>query len=461
MSPDHDPARMREHVEAIRPCRLPGWLRDATDSGLVAAALTDRIDAVVPDATTVYRVRVEDARVKRRGWILRYTADIAAADGDGAVVLTAELRPPGSGWRPSPDDSAVWLPELGMAVRTLPADPGLPALPSLTDPAAARELLERVMRDSARPGLRLMDVQPRLARYKPGNRATLVYQLRYPDGADPTWPPTVVAKTYREDDGAATYAAMRALWESPLKDGRDVRLAEPLGYLPPERVLLQGPVTGDRTLSDALQLSVSAAGQVPPDLEGLLERTAAGLVALHGCGARSGPSRDVSAELNSVRQLLTRVAPSLPAAPVAAAESLLSDLAGWAAREPPMPPGPVHGAFRPAQVLLDGGSPGFIDFDGFGLGEAALDVGRFLARLGELWLTAGAPYSAGDLARQQELADAFVAGYVQRAPLPAARVAIWRSLDLAGGVVRSWSRAKSARAGVLLDLLHQSLRAQS
>jgi len=350
----------------------------------------------------------------------------------------------------------VVLPELRLTVRSVSADPGLPALPSLTEPDAARALLEQALRSRGRAELRLVAVRPRLARHKPGNRATVVYELTYAPGADPDWPRTVVAKTYRGDEGADTYAAMQALWDSRL-GGDGARVAEPLAYLPDSRTLLQGQVPGDRTLADVLLRSAPASDPVDPSLTAALHDTASGLAALHACDVHGGPTRDVSAELAGLRRLLARVAPSLPSGTAEAADALLAGLAHGAERHDAKAPGPVHGAFRPAQVLMDGGRASFIDFDGFGVGEPALDVGRFVARLGELTLAASSPRDADALIRQRTLADTFVDHYRERAPLSVARVESWQCLDLAGGVVRSWARARPARAEVLLDLLDATL----
>lgn len=464
--PDH--AAVRGLLGVMRQSRTPGWVRDALDPDLCATALAERVGDLVPGARAVRRVVVDDARARRRHWALRYGADVATDHGDERVQLVAELHPPGVA-PPASDAGTVVLPGLGLAVRAVSDDPGLEALPGLSDPATARALLERALRGPERGDLRLVAVHPRLARHKAGNRATLVYRLDYPAGADPDWPRIVVAKTYRGNEGAVTYVAMRALWQQR-KVGTDApRLAEPLAYMPESRVLLQGPVPGDRQLSDLVRSTAATtdagrsgaqtrAGPTPDStLSAALHRTARGLASLHGFGVRAGPARDVSSELAAVRRVLSRVAMSLPVDSVRAADMLLGELASRAGRQPASVPGPVHGAFRPAQVLLHDGHVGFVDFDGFGTGEPALDVGRFLARLDELWLTATARPDARSMLRRRELSAVFVSAYREQARLAGARVQAWRCLDLAGGVVRSWARAQPARAAMLIDLLDASL----
>ncbi len=460
---------MHRHLDVMRRRQLPGWLLDAVDPEQCAAALGERIGDLVPGAEALRRVTVESARARSWRWAMRYSADVTTDDGERQVSLVAELQPPGR----APDrpttvtGPAITLPGIGLTVQAVGTDPGLPALPALADPASARVRLEHALRGPTRPGLRLVDVRPRVSRYKPGHRATLVYQLQYPAGADPTWPRAVVAKTYRGEEGAATFAAMRALWSSPLGGvAATPRLAEPLAYLPDARTLLQGMVPGDRTLTEVAQRVAGAdrdgsgpgvARQAAARLEAALLQTAAGLAALHGCGAQVCVARDLPAEVSAVRRLLARVAPTLPDDTATAVGRLLDALAKRGCREDAPEPGVVHGAFRPAQVLLDGPSVGFIDFDSAGIGEAALDIGRFTARFGELWLVASPAGDGEALERQRALAGMFVQQYREHAPLSAARATTWQCLDLVGSVVRSWARVQPARAEVLLDLLEVTL----
>ena len=300
---------LRQHLAVMRGYRLPGWLRAAVDPDLLVAALCGHIAELVPGALALQRVIVDDARASRRRWTLRYSADVATVNGVRQVQLIAALWPPGTAL--PADTGGVLLPELRMTIRALSADPGLPALPSLTEPDSARALLEQALRSHTGADLRLVAVRPRLARHKPGNRATLVCELTYPPGADPAWPRTVVAKTYRGDEGAGTYAAMQALWQSRIGGRNGARVAEPLAYLPDSRTLLQGQVPGDRTLADVLLRPAAAADQEDSSLAAALRDTADGLAALHACDVRVGPTRDVATELAASRRLLARVAPSL------------------------------------------------------------------------------------------------------------------------------------------------------
>ena len=437
-------SKLRALAAALRTVELPAWLAQAMDPAAVTAELRGRIGQVVPDALDLADVRLIDVRA-RRSWSLRFDADVITAGGVRTVVLVADRPVPGV--EPTPRHGGALLPGLGLAVTATDGDTGLPALPTLSDATAVRPLLETALREGGRPGLRLEEVRPHLVRYKPGQRATLVLDLRYPPDADPAWPRRIVAKTSRGDGGASTDAWMRALWESGLGRQGVPRLAEPLGYLPGHRTLLQRALPGDRTLADLVaDPTVPADG---PALGPALHQTADGLVGLHVSGVATGPPRTTAGELETAGRLLQRLAPSLPERTRTDARAMLDSLAVLAG-EDQQPTAPVHGAFRPAQVLLDGSRPGFLDFDGFGQGEPAFDVGRFLARLAEL---------VADRTRRAQLTHAFLDRYRAGAPLPAPRTALWVCLDLATGAIRSWYRASPARAALLLDLLDDALDA--
>lgn len=437
-----DVATLRALVTTLRTAALPTWLLPALDPAAVRAELRPRIGEVVPDALDLAEVRLQDVRA-RRSWALRFEADVVTSDGARTVVLVAERPLPGA--EPTPRPGAVLLPGSGLSVVAAGNDPGLPALPTLMDPQSARPVIESALRTRGLPVVGLETPGSRLVRYKPGHRATVVHDLAYSPDGDPSWPRRIITKTYSDDGGSSTEEWMRALWHSEL-GGKDLpRLAEPLGYLPEHRTLLQRAIPGDRTLADL----VTDPTAPPGSLEAALQRTADALVALHSSGVSTGPPRTATAELDTTRRLLGRLAPSMPSAILADAETF----AGWLQARMGRPPErtvPVHGAFRPAQVLLDGARPGFLDFDGFGQGEAALDTSRFVAKLVEL---------AGDRSRGRELAHTFLDRYRSEAPLPAERTTLWLVLDLFAGSVRCWYRAQHARAQVLLSLLDDALAA--
>jgi hypothetical protein len=321
---------------------------------------------------------------------------------DSLIALTGSLDPthvqlstesdvsPVTGLVPRFGDPAwsAMLPDLGLSLHTAANDEDLPALALLADPSRARALLEQAIDAQARPGIRISGCEPRIVRYARGTRVTLVVQLRYGADADPTWPRVVVAKVYRSDEGAHTFAAMRMLWATDLSSGRVVTIAEPLAFLPEHRLLVQGLVPGEGTLTDLLV-------RVAPDADGLamdrlleaLRCTAQGLAALHSCGVQHGEVRTPAAQLGRLPKTLGRLARTVPSV-AGVDEQLIVPLEQRAGGVPSDPPLAAHGGFRPAQVLVSDTGVAFIDFDGYCAAEPAFDIGRFRARLREVGLAA-------------------------------------------------------------------------
>ena len=134
------------------------------------------------------------------------------------------------GWR-------GYLSDLRLQLEVEVADAALPALPTLVDADEAAMFLQGVLRDAGHD-VDVAGCVPDVVRYKPGSRCTIVYRMHYRGrpGPDP-----LVAKTHQGDKGRTAWEAMQALWERPVARDGVVILAEPLAYLPEDRVLVQGP----------------------------------------------------------------------------------------------------------------------------------------------------------------------------------------------------------------------------
>ena len=119
-----------------------------------------------------------------------------------------------------------------------------------------------------------------------------------------------------------------------------------------------------------------------------------------------------------------------------------------------------HGDFTPGQLVRVPGALGLLDLDTLSLGDAACDLGRFLAyaqmrsaRLGHSPSRAAAAGAAFLDAYGQSLGDRIDrVDPVDRAGL-AARVSAYRRLNLALLALRATRRFKSARAELALTFL--------
>ena len=193
----------------------------------------------------------------------------------------------------------------------------------------------------------------------------------------------------------------------------------------------------------------------------MLARTAAALAALHGSGARYGRSATWDEELAEVREVVARLATTVPHIGTAA-DPLLRRLEACTRRLPADPLVSAHHDFRPAQVLLHQGRIGFIDFDGACRAEPALDLGRFRAKLRDIGISAFcrvrvAPWPGMPLERHlrllDELCDDFLAAYRRHAPVTAERVALWETTDLLTALLHAWTKVRTARVDPRLAVL--------
>jgi hypothetical protein len=300
-------------------------------------------------------------------------------------------------------------------------------------------------------------------RYKPGSRATVVYGLSYaPEHADKNWPPIVVAKTYSGKKGQNAYDGMAALWASALASGDLVTLAEPLAYIPEQKVLVQGPIYEEQTLEDMLKAAVKAGTpEALAELDEYMRKTADGLAALHTSGVLYGETITFEDELAEVREVIARLAGPAPQL-ADAAEPLLQHLEALASETPSDALRPAHRAFRPAQVLIYQGKIGFIDFDGFGQSEPALDLSRFTRKTRALGLDAakvdpGSEAGVARLEQMEAICERFLGAYEQHIPASRPRIALWEALDLLTLVLYCWTKIEPERLKANMALLERHL----
>lgn len=464
---------------------LPDWLIAVTDPATFCAALARAVPELAAGDLTITECDIGHVRIKRDVWIGVYELTLADRQSDQprSVALRGTLLPPtqpepelaredarraqpafgAEGWR-------AYLPDLRIQLELRPPDAALPALPILTDPEQARALLEQSIRAAAPnyQDVRIEACAPKIMRYTPGSRCTILYRLTYPAGLSEGrgWPELVVAKTYKGGKGKHAYAGMRALWDSPFRAHGGVTLAEPLAYLPELNVLVQGPIREEQTLQELIASAVRANTPMALDeLYGFVRRTAAGLAGLHRSDVRFGAVRTWEDELAEVRSVVDDIASAVPAV-ASAAEPLLARLEVLAAQHPADPIMTIHGTFRPGQTLIYHGQIGFIDFDSFCQAEPALDLSLFLRRTKDIALGAleqdgvalDDPTRARLLAQADAICEIFLSEYERHVPISRLRVALWETLDLLTLVLHSWTKVKPERLKNAMFTLEQQLR---
>jgi aminoglycoside phosphotransferase (APT) family kinase protein len=346
----------------------------------------------------------------------------------------------------------------------------------LTDPEQSRQyLMSRIQAGSpAYQDLQIEASHPKIARYKPGSRCTIVYHLDYAKepGADipQHWPALVVAKTYRKEKGQNAYESMKALWDSPLSSSQAVKIAEPLAYDAELKVMIQGPIRQEMTLKDLTVRTVKA-GTVEAfdELTEAMHKTARGLAEIHKSDVQLDKVygwEDDEAQVRESIQDLSVSVPSLAQAGLPFVDRLSSLEAGSS----PDPLVPSHGTFRPAQVLMYQGEIGFIDFDSCCKAEPAKDLGLFLCA----FLRAGMatvdfddmevgpePTKEARLARFERLiavSEEFLNEYERcHRPVNRQRVALFEALELFILILHAWTKVKVRELNDIMYVLEHFL----
>jgi hypothetical protein len=453
----------------------PDWLLAVEDVDRVAADLMRAVPELRAREPDLVRVKFKRAHLEDGHWVtlhrLTVRDDGAASpreiDVRGTLLAPSAAIPSASARRVDFDrgEWRAYLPDLRLLVDRQPADVGLPAMPALTDPAAARTTLQTALRHggSDRSDVTLVAAVPTVVRYREGLRCTIVYALDHPEDAGTLGPAGVVAKVYEGDEGRHTYAAMTELWNSPLRLSNTVRIAEPLAFLPELNVVLQELVPGDISLKDHLKV-VFADGLAPgvAALTEVVRKCGRGLAELHTCGAQVGPEVTWDDQIAALRTAMSQLATAVSDTGIAI-EPLVRELERTGTRVPAPPLVPTHRSFRPAQVLLDGSDIAFVDFDGYCRAEPGLDLALFRTTLVDLCLRAvEATDGIGGGAAQRErqahldgLCATFLAGYEEVAPVDRERLALWDAVTSAKDIVDCWRKIKFEHLDRRMEFLRQ------
>jgi aminoglycoside phosphotransferase (APT) family kinase protein len=179
------------------------------------------------------------------------------------------------------------------------------------------------------------------------------------------------------------------------------------------------------------------------------------LAELHRSGAELDAAYSWDNDEAEVREFIERLSVSIPSL-ARAANSFVDRLSKLEAGSPPDPLVPSHGTFRPAQVLINDGAIGFIDFDSCCNAEPAKDLGLFLCA----FLRAGMATvdfddieirpepldGAARLTRFEQLislSEIFLAEYERfYMPVNRQRVALFEALELFTLILHAWMKIK-------------------
>ena len=468
-------------LQAFR--ELPDWMMAARNPERICAALSQAIPEFQSGQLILHECDSSNVRYKGENWqgFYELTVSKAGEPEPYTINLQGVLSAPGvHAGRALLVENALedkdwhaFIPALNLELWKKEPESVLSSLELLTDPEQSRQYLMSQIRagSSAYPDLEIGASHPRIARYKPGSRCTIVYHLDYPLGADERWPELVVAKTYRKEKGQNAYESMRALWDSPLSSSDALKIAEPLAYDPDLKVMIQGPIRQEKTLKELTVRAVTAGTpEAYDELSEAMCKTARGLAELHKTDIELGKVYGWKDDEEQVRESIDELATSVPSLGPAA-YPLLERLNALEVSSDPDPAVASHGTFRPAQVLLHNGEIGFIDFDSCCKAEPAKDLGLFLCaflRAGmatvdfdDIEVSSEELDDGGRRARFERLiaiSEGFLDEY-ERAnkPINRQRVALFEALELFILIQHAWTKIKVRELNDIMYVLEQFL----
>ena len=140
----------------------PGWLVAVEDPGRVRTDFERAVPELGAGVPALVRVKFKRAHLEDGHWVTLHRLTVLDEGADSpreidirGVLLAPGTEAPAEAAGSEPFESAGWrayLPDLRLVVDRHPADVGLPAMPDLTDPAAARATLQTALRNGAGAG---------------------------------------------------------------------------------------------------------------------------------------------------------------------------------------------------------------------------------------------------------------------------------------------------------------------
>ena len=291
--------------------------------------------------------------------------------------------------------------DIGLSVQAFPADGSLPALAASCDTTPHSPLFEALQAAAQTQldddGWRLFSASAIPVRYKPANRCVIRYHLTMERAiGEITIHKNMIlfGKVYADPEQASSVQALqqRLYEEQASKTGGAPFLPRPLGMIDALGLTFNEAVqpsnaeeqlvTGTRALRPRMERG--RGGEIMelviPVEE--LQLSAIALARLHCSTVRPDESapRTGAKEAKRARERAALIAGHNPAQ-AQEVQQLAQQLAARLEALQPDAYRPAHGGFKASQLLFHSHQVFVVDFDGFCLADAALDVGYFLAYL--------------------------------------------------------------------------------
>jgi Ser/Thr protein kinase RdoA (MazF antagonist) len=452
------------------------WFEGALRPEVVVAQLGRSVPELAAGTWSLARCRVTRVRSVPPEGSWRATYELEVDEGKGrplrTLVAQGTLTPPGFPLPADLPDAAPFgtegwgcvLPDLRLALTVPPRDEGIPGLAILLDAEQAPGLLTRALQvgGALAPGAGVAACATTVGAYKAGVRATVICRLGYRVGVEAQpGPSAVVVKVHSDEQGERGHEALLSLAQSLLAESPLLRVPRPLAYLPDLHLSVQEHLEHDTSLKDLFHAAFESGDACV--LEQLTEgsrASGAALAALHRCGSGHGEWETWEQDLAGVRKKHASLVSVVPALGGPVAEAL-ERIAAAAHVAPADPPGPSHGSFHPAQVLLGRDRVAFIDFDKSCQAEPARDLAAFTTKLRHMAVNKVDAHEydpAGEGEGLVEgLREVFLGEYRRTAPLSERRLALWEALELFSLVLSASKKMLGPRTQNCVAMLERHL----
>lgn len=315
-----------------------------------------------------YAVRAHDPATGRQGRQLflgvleprsRAQIELAAAPAD--ELATPEFGP-----------ARHALPELNMVLWAFPNDPKIKGLPVLAQAGSLQTLLNETGALSKTAGSGPVQcLETQVVKYVPQRRCTFRHVLHLHAGTAQQSELVVYSKIYRaKTDAGLFFKNLQGIWEAPVCRSGALLVPEPLFHAAALNAVFQRGLRG-RNLDEMLH-------EIDPaEVSARLGLALAGLQQCALAGLEHRPPAEEFDEFKKTQKALLACSSAHAPALQKIEHELARGISGLSA----LAPVPIHGAFRPTQVLMVGDQIAVIDFDGFLMGNPLADAGSFIAHL--------------------------------------------------------------------------------
>lgn len=315
------------------------------------------------ECVVLYELQLGDLLEDPRRWAV---ATFSKDDSLQEVHANHDEHSTGASSGPVPGP-ALYIPEYRCLMEFFPTDWKLPSLIRALDAEEITSVLFRDVPDAAHLRSRSR-LQAKVLRHRPHKRCVLRY---IPETSEDEGPQAVVGKVYAQASRAArSWHTLNTLYAQ----AAGVIIPKPLGLVKGWNLVLMECVPGT-PMKQVLEGATSK-GQA----QQATRMAAEALARLHSLEIDSQELQSVESQLDELRKTNLRfrlVAPQL----AEQVDALLNRLVPLARRSTLGTPSCIHGDCEPSQFLIAESQAAVVDFDRTGRGDAAVDVGNFMAAL--------------------------------------------------------------------------------